>query len=313
MQHGEVLLEVLRNEMVESVHAGHLLILGSDGSPNLSIGDVKSPIYPRSAVKSIQASAMVRAGLKVLPKELALICASHAGSSAHLEVARSILGAAGLDESALKNTPDKPLDPIERAAWGDKAPSSLAANCSGKHAGMVATCKVRGWDLASYKDPAHPLQIAIKNEFEKLSGESITRVGVDGCGAPLFAISLDGLARAIRNLILSNDPVHQEVVSACRANPVMVSGNGRLPTLLMEKVDGLFVKDGAEGVMVIGTRSGEVIVWKMSDGSQRGAMTLALASLSHFGIKIEGIERETVLGGGEVVGEIRASKLVRHG
>ena len=112
--------------------------------------------------------------------------------------------------------------------------------------------------------------------------------------------------------MLSNDPVHKEVVNACRENPVMVSGVGRLPTVLMERVDGLFVKDGAEGVMVIGTRSGEVIVWKMSDGSQRGAMTLALASLSHLGIKLD-IERETVLGGGDVVGEIRASKLVRHG
>ena len=313
MQQGEVLLEVLRNEMVESVHAGHSLILGSDGSPILSLGDVESPIYPRSAVKSIQASAMVRAGLRVSPKELALICASHAGSSAHLEVARSILSGAGIDESALKNTPDKPLDPIERAAWGDKAPSSLAANCSGKHAGMVATCKVNVWDLASYKDPAHPLQLAIKNEFEKLSSEPITKVGIDGCGAPLFAISLNGLASAIRSLILSNDPAHQEVVNACRTNPVMVSGIGRLPTLLMEKVDGLFVKDGAEGVMVIGTRSGEVIVWKMSDGSQRGAMTLALASLSHLGVNVAGIEREIVLGGGEVVGEIRASKIVRHG
>jgi L-asparaginase II len=178
---------------------------------------------------------------------------------------------------------------------------------------MVATCKVNGWDLASYKNPSHPLQIAIKNEFEKLSGEAITKVGVDGCGAPLFAISLNGLASAIRNLILSNDSVHREVVNACRANPVMVSGIGRLPTVLMEKVDGLFIKDGAEGVMVIGTQSGEVIVWKMSDGSQRGAMTLALASLSHLGKKVEGIEREVVLGGGEVVGEICASKLVRHG
>jgi L-asparaginase II len=93
----------------------------------------------------------------------------------------------------------------------------------------------------------------------------------------------------------------------------MVSGIGRLPTVLMEKVDGLFVKDGAEGVMVIGTQRGEVIVWKMSDGSQRGAMTLALACLSQLGIKVEGIERELVLGGGEVVGEIRASKLMRHG
>ncbi|NCV96352.1 MAG: hypothetical protein EBW33_06465, partial [Actinobacteria bacterium] len=218
MQQGEVLLEVFRNEMVESVHAGHLLILGSARNPILSLGDVDSPIYPRSAVKSIQASAMVRAGLKVSPKELALICASHAGSSAHLDVARSILSGSGLDESALKNTPDKPLDPIERAAWGDKAPTSLAANCSGKHAGMVATCKVNGWNLASYKSPSHPLQIAIKSEFEMLSGEAITKVGVDGCGAPLFAISLSCLASAIRNLLLSNDPVHQEVVNACRTN-----------------------------------------------------------------------------------------------
>ena len=312
MEQGEVLLEIVRNEMVESIHAGHLLILGKDGAPILELGDLNSPIYPRSAVKSIQASAMVRAGLKVSPKELALICASHAGSSEHLDVARSILSGAGLDESALKNTPDKPLGAVERAAWGDKAPTSLAANCSGKHAGMVATCKANGWDLASYKEVTHPLQLAIRDEFEKLSGEAITKVGVDGCGAPLFAISLAGLAKALRNLMLSSDAVHQEVVDACRANPVMVSGAGRLPTVLMERVDGLFVKDGAEGVMVIGTRSGEVVVWKMSDGSQRGAMTLALASLSHLGIKPD-IERETVLGGGEVVGEIRASKLVRHG
>ncbi len=312
MEQGEVLLEVVRNEMVESIHAGHLLILGKDGAPILELGDLNSPIYPRSAIKSIQASAMVRVGLKVSPKELALICASHAGSSEHLDVARSILSGAGLCESALKNTPDKPLGASERAAWGDKAPTSLAANCSGKHAGMVATCKANGWDLESYKDVSHPLQLAIREEFEKLSGEVITKVGVDGCGAPLFAISLAGLAKALRNLMLSTDPVHQEVVNACRANPVMVSGAGRLPTVLMERVDGLFVKDGAEGVMVIGTRSGEVIVWKMSDGSQRGAITLALASLSHLGIKLN-IERETVLGGGEVVGEIRASKLVRHG
>jgi L-asparaginase II len=312
MEQGEVLLEIVRNEMVESIHAGHLLILDKNGAPILKLGDLKPPIYPRSAVKSIQASAMLRAGLKVLPKELALICASHAGSSEHLDVARSILSGAGLDESALKNTPDKPLGASERATWGDKAPTSLAANCSGKHAGMVATCKVNGWDLGSYKEVSHPLQLAIREEFEKLSGEVITKVGVDGCGAPLFAISLAGLAKAIRNLMLSTDPVHQEVVNACRENPVMVSGVGRLPTVLMERVDGLFVKDGAEGVMVIGTRSGEVIVWKMSDGSQRGAMTLALASLSHLGIELD-IERETVLGGGDVVGEIRASKLVRHG
>jgi L-asparaginase II len=204
------------------------------------------------------------------------------------------------------------LDPKERAAWGDKAPTSLAANCSGKHSAMLATCVANNWDIKSYKDPSHPLQIAIKREFEELSGETISKVAVDGCGAPLFALSLKALATAVRNLTISSDQIHQRVVNACRTNPVLVSGVGRLPTLLMEKVNGLFVKDGAEGVMIISTSKGEVIVWKMSDGSQRGAGALAVATLSHLGISVE-IEREKVLGDGQVVGEIRASKLVSNG
>jgi L-asparaginase II len=312
MKTGEVLIEVVRNEMVESVHAGHLLILDTDGKTLFQVGDVDSLIYPRSAVKSLQAAAMVRAGAKLNDQQLALACASHAGSVAHLAVAQSTLASVGLDESALRNTPDKPLDPKERAAWGDQAPSSLAANCSGKHAAMLATCVTNGWDLVNYKKSEHPLQMAIRAEFESLSGEKITHVGVDGCGAALFAISLRGLAGAIRNLTLSQDPVHNSVVNACRNNPVLVSGVGRLPTLLMEKVPGLFVKDGAEGVMIISTPSGEVIVWKMSDGSGRGAAALAVATLSQLGISVD-IEREKVLGDGQVVGEIRASKLVHHG
>ena len=312
MRAGEVLLEVVRNEMVESIHNGHLLILDSSGNDLLKLGDVDELIYPRSAVKSLQASAMLRAGLKLTGPQLALACASHAGSQAHLDVALSILRGAGVDESALRNTPDKPLDPKERAAWGDKAPTSLAANCSGKHSAMVATCVTNGWDLESYKKPDHPLQRAIAAEFEKLSGEKITKVGVDGCGAALFAISLRALANAVRNLTLSNEPIHQEVVNACRNNPVMVSGIGRLPTLLMQKVPGLFVKDGAEGVMIMSTPKGEVIVWKMSDGSQRGNSPLSIATLSHLGISVD-LERENVMGDGQVVGEIRASKLVLHG
>ena len=312
MRAGEVLLEVVRNEMVESIHNGHLLILDSSGNDLLKLGDVDELIYPRSAVKSLQASAMLRAGLKLTGPQLALACASHAGSQAHLDVALSILRGAGVDENALRNTPDKPLDPKERAAWGDKAPTSLAANCSGKHSAMVATCVANGWDLESYKKPDHPLQRAIAAEFEKLSGEKITKVGVDGCGAALFAISLRALANAVRNLTLSNEPIHQEVVNACRDNPVMVSGIGRLPTLLMQKVPGLFVKDGAEGVMIMSTPKGEVIVWKMSDGSQRGNSPLSIATLSHLGISVD-LERENVMGDGQVVGEIRASKLVLHG
>lgn len=312
MERGEVLLEVVRNDFVESVHAGHLIAIDNSGKSILEIGDLDSPIFPRSAVKGLQAAAMLRAGLRVTPQQLALICASHAGSAEHIATARSILAGAGVDETALQNTPDRPLDPAERLAWGDKAPSSIAANCSGKHAGMVATCTATGWELSSYLNADHPLQQVIRREFETLSGEKVSVVGVDGCGAALFALSLRGLVRAIMNLVNSADPIHREVFSACRSHPHLVSGTGRLPTNLMIQVDGLFVKDGAEGVMVMAQRGGGAIAWKMSDGSQRGATTLALASLSRIGIELS-LPTEQVLGGGRVVGEIRASRILRNG
>ena len=311
MKLGAVLLEVVRNDFVESVHAGHLIAIDKSGTSILEIGDLDAPIFPRSAVKGLQAAAMLRSGLRVTPQQLALICASHAGSPEHLATAKSILTAAGVDESALMNTPDRPLDTAERFAWGDKAPSSLAANCSGKHAGMVATCVVNNWDLSSYLHPDHPLQRGIRDEFETLSGEKVGVVGVDGCGAPLFALSLRGLLRAITKLVDSEDPIHREVFNACRSHPHLVSGTGRLPTTLMSKVDRLFVKDGAEGVFVIAQRDGGAIAWKMSDGSQRGAATLAVASLSRIGIELE-LPAESVLGGGRVVGEIRASRILRN-
>lgn len=312
MKPGEVLIEVVRNELVESIHTGHLLILDESGNSLTQLGSVDELIYPRSAVKSLQASAILRSGANLNPQQIALACASHAGSPEHLAVAVSTLQSVGLDESALKNTPDKPLDLKERAAWGEKPPSSLAANCSGKHSAMLAACVANGWSISDYKSPEHPLQKMIKEEFENLCGEKITHVAVDGCGAPLFAMSLRALANAVRNLTLSTDPIHQAVVSACQNNPVLVSGVMRLPTLLMEKVPGLFVKDGAEGVMIITAPKGASIVWKMSDGSQRGAAALANATLLQLGISVD-LEREKVMGGGEVVGEVRASKLALHG
>ncbi len=305
---GEVLLELYRNDMVESVHAGHLLILNGDGSVNLSKGSTSHLIYPRSSIKAIQAAAMVRAGLQLSPRQIALVCASHVGSPMHLQIAQEILASVGLDESYLRNTPGHPLGTVERRAWADKEATPLAANCSGKHAGMVATAKINGWDVESYREPSHLLQIACKNEFEKLSGEKITKVAVDGCGAPLFAITLSALARAIHILTISNDPIHTMVTEACRNNPEVVSGEHRLPTVMMQRVDGLFAKDGAEGVMVISLRDGRTVAWKMSDGSQRGAGTLAAATLSHLGVDFD-FERENVYGAGQVVGEIRVSRL----
>lgn len=304
----EVLVEVVRSEMVESVHHGRLLILDEEGKEKLALGDPHQLIYPRSAIKSIQASAMVRLGLKLPAKELALVCASHAGSSTHQEAALSILQSVALNESALRNTPDKPLGLEERKAWGDRPATSLAANCSGKHAGMVATAAINHWDIESYKDPSHPLQVAIRKEFEMLMGESITKISFDGCGAPLFATSLSAMAKAIHRVVNSDDPIHREVVAACSEFPEMVSGEGRIVTVAMQRVPGLLVKDGAEGVMIASKRGIGTVVWKMSDGSNRGDKPLLSASLSHLGIALE-FDPIPVYGDGQVVGEIRASKL----
>ena len=138
---GEVLAKVTRGDLVESLHLGHLIVLNADGSTYLSKGSPELPIYPRSAIKSLQAAAMLKAGIKVLGNELALICASHSGSQSHIDLVIKMLEKRDIPISALKNAFDKPLGEKEKIAWGEKSASQLAQNCSGKHAGMLITCQ----------------------------------------------------------------------------------------------------------------------------------------------------------------------------
>ena len=180
---GETIAEVLRAGLVESVHSGHLIELDATGTVVKSLGSVHAPVYPRSSVKSLQASAMVRAGLKLQQEQLAVVCASHSGSEEHFRVIRSILSDHGLDETAFRNAIDTPLGEPERRAWGDKPGTQLAQNCSGKHAGMLATCVVNGWDTDNYTNPEHPLQKLIVSEFETLAREKVQYLTADGCGA----------------------------------------------------------------------------------------------------------------------------------
>ena len=300
---GEVLAEVTRSDVVESVHAGHLVLLNADGSILFQMGNPTLDIYSRSSLKSIQAAAMVRAGLDIEPRLLALVCASHAGTPMHQQGALAILAKAGLDEHSLQCVLDRPLDEeLRRTA----DPTRLAMNCSGKHAGMLATCVVNGWPTDSYLDPDHPLQRAIKAEVEAMSGEEVLVTSVDGCGAPLFLFSLLGLARAIRNLTISSDPVHQTVAQACRDFPEMVSGPGRLATRMMQSVDGLFMKDGAEAVNVASLPDGRSLAIKISDGNARAMSAITAAALKRFGVDAHEAPTNTV-GGGLPVGTIRAS------
>ena len=301
-----VLAEYVRDGFVESVHRGYLLALNADGSTNLALGNSEQLIFPRSCVKSIQGAAMVRAGLKLEPRLLALGCSSHSGSAEHLSAVREILALAKLDETALQCMLDRPLGEEDRRAWGDKPPTRISMNCSGKHAAMLLTCVTNGWPIESYLDPAHPLQVAIKAELEALAGEAITLTSTDGCGAPLFLMSLAGLARAIRAITLSTDEVHQSVMNASRAFPEMVAGKGRLTTQMMEAVPGLYMKDGAEAVEVASMTDGRTLVFKVSDGSLRPFRVLVHAGLERLGIESP-YEAENVLGGDRVIGAIRAT------
>ena len=302
---GEVLAEVTRGGIVESLHLGHLIVLNSDGTTYLSKGSPELAFYPRSAVKSLQASAMLKAGLTVSDEELAIICASHSGNQIHIDLVTKMLEKRDIPISVLKNATDKPLGEKEKISWGDKPGTQLTQNCSGKHAGMLITCLQNGWDLNSYLDMNHPLQIAIKNEIELLAGERVSASTFDGCGAPLFAISLTGLAKAISTLVKSTQAIYKQIVTACTEYPELVAGEGRLTTRMMKAVPGLFMKEGAEGIEVCGLSDGRVIAIKIIDGSWRPVAPIIMEVFKRWGVAMPD-ESVKIYGGSSVIGEVIA-------
>jgi L-asparaginase II len=283
----------------------------------LAAGAVDEPIFPRSSNKPFQAAAMVRCGLELDGKLLALAAASHSGEDFHVTGAREILAAAGLDESALQCPPALPMDePSMRAMIrrGDR-PDRVHMNCSGKHAAMLATCVAAGWPTGSYRDPAHPLQLEIRRTLERLAAEPVAAVGVDGCGAPVFAVSTSGVARAFRSMMLSDpDSPERRVADAMRAHPDWTSGSSRPERALMEAVPGLLLKSGAEGVEGFALPDGRAGAFKIEDGTSRARAPLTVALLRALGADQEpgtdsaalaGLAQVDVHGGGQVVGEVR--------
>ena len=311
-----VVAEIVRSGIVEGHHYGSVVALRADGSIEWSAGDVTSAVLPRSSNKPIQALAMVEQGLDLPPDLLALACASHSGEAHHLEGARRILVGAGLAESALQTPPDWPLDDAAREAMlragGEK--SSLAMNCSGKHAAMLATCAVNGWDTATYLHPEHPLQVAIKATFERMTGEE-AQVAVDGCGAPLLSTSLTGLARAFSRLAVATKGPAYRIAEAIRAHPDFVSGTTRDERTLLTAMPGSIGKAGAESCYAVALADGRAFALKTDDGGARARPVVMAAALERSGVTSEDwVDAEAVrktgehvlLGGGKPVGEIRA-------
>ena len=308
-----VLVEVVRNGFVESVHRGRVAITNPDGSLAFSVGADFAPMYPRSANKPLQAVGMLRAGLDLDGELLALVCASHSGEAFHLEGVRRILGLSQLDESALQMPVDWPLDQDARedAIRSGMAKSSLAMNCSGKHAGMIRTAVLNGRDIASYRDPDHPIQLAIVQTIDDLAQEQARNVAIDGCGAPLYAISLYGLARAFGRIASASDGAEHRVATAIRSHPEYVSGTRRDELELHRAIPGLMGKAGAESVYAVGLADGRGVAIKISDGNPRARPVAMAGVLKQLGFDHETLDAHIsgpVLGGGERVGEIRPCK-----
>ncbi|HEU4850475.1 MAG TPA: asparaginase [Terrimesophilobacter sp.] len=313
------LARVERNGLVESRHVGAAVVVSGIGEVVRALGDVDALVYPRSSLKPFQAITVLRSGVSLEGAQLVLASASHAGSPTHVGVVDAILTRAGLSEDALQCPLDWPGD-VEAAAVartsGEKR--RITMNCSGKHAAFLLACVENGWPTADYLDPAHPLQVRVRATIEEFTGEPVGHVGVDGCGAPLFAVSLRGLATAFSRLArgvnaTGPDADAVRLAEAIRANAWAIQGRGLPNTVAIEEL-GLITKGGAEGVMAMGSSDGTAAALKSLDGSHRVTSLVALELLAQAEAvpradadRVASLVTEKVLGGGHPVGAIRAA------
>ena len=310
---GIPLVEAVRSGFVESVHHGSVVVLDAAGTVAAAVGDVDAPIFPRSSNKPMQAVAMLRSGLRVADAaDLAVICASHAGEEFHLTRIAALLRTGGLTESALRCPPDLPYADHARAAVlaAGGGPGRIQMNCSGKHTGMLLTCLAAGWPTDGYWRPEHPLQQRIRDVVEELTGEDVAAVGVDGCGAPVLAVSLTGLARAYLRLVHAEPgSVARTVADAMRAYPELVGGTGTDDTRLMSGIPELLVKSGAEGVVAAALPGVGAVAVKIDDGAARARRPVLVSALRRLGVAapcLDELAEEPVYGGGEPVGALRS-------
>jgi L-asparaginase II len=306
-----ILADVVRSGFVEGHHRGSVVVTNPDGSVAWSAGVVDQPMFPRSSNKPMQALGMLRSGLDLDGKLLSLAGASHSGEQFHLDGVREILAMADLDESALRTPPAYPLEDAARDAWvrAGHGPERITMNCSGKHAAMLLTCVANGWPIDDYRTPDHPLQKVIRTAVEDTAGEKVSYVAVDGCGAPILAISLAGLARSF-GLFAAAAPgtLEARVKDAFRAYPEYASGSTRDEAALMRAIPGLFCKVGAESVYAVGLEDGRGIALKVEDGTPRARAVVMAAVLQKLGLDHEVIDQQSrfpLYGGGVEVGAVQ--------
>ena len=302
-QHGDFmnnpfLVEVARGALVESRHRGSVSVVDADGAAVLSLGDVDRRVFPRSAVKALQAMPLVESGIaeaySLTDEEIALACASHSGEPEHVAAAQSMLAKAGLDEACLECGVHWPMGEAANRALAAKGqgPSALHNNCSGKHAGFICLACGLGEDPTGYVTAEHPVQRRVRDALEDLTGACHTeeKSGIDGCSIPTYAIPLPSLAfgfarfGAGAGLSREGRGAAERIRRAVARHPFMVAGTGRFDTRLMEILrERAFVKVGAEGVYCAALPElGFGIALKAEDGNSRAAEAMMAALVLRF-------------------------------
>jgi len=291
------MVDVIRGDFVESRHSGHAVICDAAGQVIRAWGDPDLTILPRSSCKMIQALPLVESGAAdaagLGARHLALSCASHNGAAIHTGPVGDWLGTLGLGDADLRCGPQEPADIPARDALirAGESPCQIHNNCSGKHAGFLTLNRhLRGG--AEYHDPDHPVQRAVLEAFEDVTGETSPGFGIDGCSAPNFACSLTGLARAMARFATARDghgaraEAAARLVDAMVAHPELVAGEGRACTSLMRAMEGrVAVKTGAEAVFVaILPEQGLGVAVKITDGATRASEAVIAAILTGLGV-----------------------------
>jgi L-asparaginase II len=292
-----ILVEVLRSHLVESRHRGAVAVADADGATVLAIGDVTTPIFPRSAIKALQALPLVETGAADAfgfgDEELALACASHSGEPGHVAGVMRMLTKAVLDASALRCGAHWPMaQPAVVALARSGEPSALHNNCSGKHAGFLCVACAKSIDHVDYWRPGHPVQREVRAVLEEMTGATLSddRRAIDGCSVPTWAIPLQNLAHAFakfstgRGLAPERARAAARLRAACAQKPWHVAGTGRFCTEIMQLFGArVFVKTGAEGVYCGALPElGLGIALKCDDGAGRAAQAIMAALIARF-------------------------------
>lgn len=309
-----VVVRFIRGDFVESVHRVHVAVVSSQGQPLAGAGDPDVRVFPRSALKPLFAETMVGLGLAPDGDDLlALVASSHSGEAMHVDGVRRLLAQYGLAEEDLGNTPGWPYDEKARDARNATGlpQGRIEANCSGKHAGMVATCRVQGWPLHGYLDPQHPLAVQLGVGVARQTGAVPEGPAVDGCGAPVWRVPLTALARGFAGLVTAGaEEPGAAVAAAMRNAPEYVGGSRRHVTAVMRAVPGIAAKDGADGLYALGLPDGRGVALKVEDGAPRALAPALAAVLASLGFPADATDEllgwERVLGGGNVAGRVEA-------